>query len=654
MAPSSGVTAALLSFALFSGAGGHSSVNDAFPSNYYEHHNRTGYTDPCWTPEPFAETDWCHMQGFCTSDHDDEKFTCDCFYGFAGEFCEENILTELCDGYDCGMSAQGMCVLEQATLQPTCICHASWTGSNCREPVNHGESDVQNYCAGVKCNNHGTCVNNSPNEPNFKCDCELGWGGPHCGQETEECTPVYLLDTFARLIPFGGQLAQECGYSKPILFSDANNARSLEDLTFPYYPFCICADLWREHLPEDYTWYTKTCRMDMYRTISFGEESDSYCPACDDSQDQAMEDWMTGVYDTCYHFVYERETMPLYWRSIWKCVCVGDMKHDTARTLLTCPFMTHAAKDDYPSYNNCAEEKICAWEHMYEYFDEVFSHIDLEGSKICKEWLETWIFTIPGEARFEEYEDLVCPCMNALRANCDGCDEILDCIPVTFHQLTIKETYEQVCYNPAIKNRNCLNWINWIAVKFAAEEFMTTTVCYSAMELAISGLPMSRNLKLLMCSCIGRVAEMFYDDPYITYALACIPEEFSLDMAECPGYSGPGLVVPVTMPSTGRRRNILEVQPDRSENNWRRRRGPEASKPDTTPADWAAPDLPDPIRARRRTTEAEEEERVQAWRYATLFQIPVIIGLSGLTWYLRKQKRLTAEELAVAWPTIKG
>merc|ERR1719419_508645 len=126
----------------------------------------------------------------------------------------------------------------------------------------------------------------------------------------------------------------------------------------------------------------------------------------------------------------------------------------------------------------------------------------LEGSVACKTWMEDWIFTVPGEQRFEDMSDTFCPCLEYLRATGYQDDSILDCVPITFHQLTMVEMYDQICYDAKIANAQCLNYISYGSIRLANTNYTAGSLCWGAVELAI-GLELSENLLTLMCNCLA-------------------------------------------------------------------------------------------------------------------------------------------------------
>jgi len=524
--------AILLATLLFLIAGYYSksAVNEAFPYDYLTFHNETGFTDDCWV-DNFLKKDVCKNQGFCNTVNTDGSGTsCNCFYGYSGDYCEVFLKILLCAETDCGFHGiQGQCVIETGGWA-TCYCNPGWGGDNCSLEI---EVDA---CKCVKCNNKGSCSGSS--EGVWTCICEDGWGGESCEVYLDGCSSQFLLDIFSRLAVASGDVlsAAECGLSKPLVYSDSKGATS----NIAKFPFCICSELWVDFLNEDYLHMLNTCTMDDYRKLPFWKESMSYCPNCDIDQDAIMENVLTSKSDTCYHFVYKRGDMPLYWRSTWKCMCVEDIgSRGTTQTIVTCPFKRHTAVNDYISYENCVSNKVCDWLEMYRYFEEELSFTDLEASAMCKDWMESWIFTVPGEQRFEEMDSTFCPCLDRLKGTGEELETILNCIPVTFHQLTMLELYNQICYDPLVGNADCLQSIGYVAVQLAVTNYTAASSCYSAIELSSSLTTLSDNLKDLMCDCIVPLySSAIPIDKTVADAVACVGDEFALNVCDCPNYIG--------------------------------------------------------------------------------------------------------------------
>lgn len=282
-----------------------------------------------------------------------------------------------------------------------------------------------------------------------------------------------------------------------------------------------------------------TCTMDDYRKLPFFQEAASYCSACSAAQDEIMTSVITSKSDTCDHFVYRRVDMPLYWRSRWKCGCTEDIGSlHTSQTILTCSFKKHTSRDEYICYENCVSDKVCDWAEMYRYFEEELAFINLRSSVLCKNWMENWIFTIPGEQRFENMDDTFCPCLDALKNIGYGFDSILDCIPVTFHQLTMLDLYNQICYDPLMLNSRCMNSIGYIAIQLGETNYTAASSCYSAIELASSQNTLSDNLEDIMCDCFVPLYSSIKVDHHFLEAVNCVGDDFAINICDCPDYNG--------------------------------------------------------------------------------------------------------------------
>jgi len=477
-----------------------------------------------------SNDDLCNGNGYCSTNEDGTKAKCSCFSGYDGEACEFSFKSLVCFEMDCGFSSvQGECVVAH-TGEASCYCYSGWAGDDC------SISTEIDYCDGISCNNKGKCIEDLSAERRWSCICESGWAGAECGDQLQECGHEFLLDTFTRLAVLSDDLSGtlECSYSKPIVFS----AGSPSDYDSETYPFCVCSTLMEEYGMEDYTQLLITCNMNHFRKIEFMKESEAYCPVCDSTGDAIMEDVITTKSAACYHFVYNRAVMGIWWRSRWKCGCVMDIGNaQTIETIVTCPFTQHTSDSDYISYENCGADKICDWQGMYTWFETDYSQINLEGSVACKDWMEAWIFTVPGEQRFEYMQDSFCPCLTYLKGTGHDLDNILDCIPVTFHQLSMKTIYEELCYDPLVSNFECLNYINYGAIMLGYENYTAAALCYAAVELASSLDTITDNLGTLMCECAVPIFNGGYEaDNMVIKALACVTTYFPFDVESCPEY----------------------------------------------------------------------------------------------------------------------
>jgi len=487
----------------------------------------TGLNDLC-------NEDYCNSNGFCSTNWDTNDEYCYCFDGYYGVSCEFSVKDLVCLQMDCGFSGiQGECIIGP-TNYASCYCYPGWEGTDCSISIIETSTD---YCAGIACNGQGVCLEDLTSENNWSCVCNPGWSGQNCGTQMHECGHDFLLDIFTRLTFLSNDLgaSSECAWAKPVIFSGTVRADS-DPFTFP---FCVCASMLKNFGYKDYDHLLNTCNMDAYRKVDFVKETESYCPLCNESQDAIMEDLITTKSAACWHFVYQRATMGLYWRSRWKCSCVLDIgNYETSETILTCPFTQHTSSSDMISHDNCGFGRICDWESMYVWFEKVYSKVNLDGAVTCKAWMEDWIFTVPGEQRFEFMEDTFCPCLDYLKGTGEDFENILDCIPVTFHQLSMLDLYNQICYDPLVTNHACLNFIGYGAIRLGSVNYTAASLCYGAVELASSLYTMNDNLQTLMCDCAIPLYDNVDLDEPIVRAIECVTEYFTFDVTDCPDYGG--------------------------------------------------------------------------------------------------------------------
>jgi len=132
-----------------------------------------------------------------------------------------------------------------------------------------------------------------------------------------------------------------------------------------------------------------------------------------------------------------------------------------------------------------------------------------------------------------------CPCLDRLKGIGDELESILNCIPVTFHQLTMLELYNQICYDPLVRNAHCLERIGYVAVQLAVTNYTAASSCYSAIELSSSLTTLTDNLKDLMCDCIVPLySSAIPMDKTVADAVNCVGDEFALNVCDCPNYTG--------------------------------------------------------------------------------------------------------------------
>nr|CDJ97463.1 EGF and EGF calcium-binding and Notch region and Notch and Ankyrin domain containing protein [Haemonchus contortus] len=115
----------------------------------------------------------CQNEGICISHDRNVTFSCQCPLGFTGVHCEQ-ALDSICRRQSrCG--DHGKCVLTGSLEQYACRCDDGWIGDHC---------DKRDPCPPEYCNHGGKCTSNGTG---FVCSCPLGFHGPQCEYDINEC-----------------------------------------------------------------------------------------------------------------------------------------------------------------------------------------------------------------------------------------------------------------------------------------------------------------------------------------------------------------------------------------------------------------------------------------------------------------------------------
>ena len=166
----------------------------------------------CFLYKSVYSTDPCGnmpcVNGSCTSGID-FQYSCDCFTGFTGTNCDENID----DCLPCNECANGACIDGIAAY--TCDCEPGFNGTFCDQEINECDTVdcnngtctdlVNDYmcecyqyytgqhcdtflsCGSSPCQNEGTCVDVGIGT--FSCLCPPEWTGMTCGEDALPCDP---------------------------------------------------------------------------------------------------------------------------------------------------------------------------------------------------------------------------------------------------------------------------------------------------------------------------------------------------------------------------------------------------------------------------------------------------------------------------------
>jgi len=127
--------------------------------------------DDCSYPEQIS----CSSNGICNDGN--QTFTCSCFSGFNGSFCEIDIAP--CDPSPCENNAT---CADLGPDQYECICMDGFSGDNC-------EYD-DDFCNATFCENGGTCYEDVG--PATTCSCTEGFTGDVCEIDIDNYCTISL------------------------------------------------------------------------------------------------------------------------------------------------------------------------------------------------------------------------------------------------------------------------------------------------------------------------------------------------------------------------------------------------------------------------------------------------------------------------------
>jgi Notch-like protein len=112
----------------------------------------------------------CSGNGQCVDGPN--TFTCNCYPGFTGPECMDNINECVDPGVNC--SGNGQCVDEVGSY--SCNCSAGYNGTDCEINIDH--------CSPSPCGENGQCTDGVNS---FTCNCATGYTGTLCDSDIDEC-----------------------------------------------------------------------------------------------------------------------------------------------------------------------------------------------------------------------------------------------------------------------------------------------------------------------------------------------------------------------------------------------------------------------------------------------------------------------------------
>lgn len=153
---------------------------------------------PTMSPTPTPIPPACQLfncgNGTCI-DLPEQNFVCECFIGWTGQFCDNDIdfcsvdvesgsgLESSSSGFSgapqfepCNLLGSSECIDGNSTY--TCVCILGFTGRGCFEDIDD--------CIPNPCLNNGTCTDEIND---FSCECAADFTGPTCDIDLTPCTP---------------------------------------------------------------------------------------------------------------------------------------------------------------------------------------------------------------------------------------------------------------------------------------------------------------------------------------------------------------------------------------------------------------------------------------------------------------------------------
>ena len=199
----------------------------------YECDCEGGYGGTYCSAVDYCNTTTCENDATCSNTPTGAH--CACTEGWEGDFCSES--KDDCENHNC---VHGSCKDEHLGFK--CECYPGWGGERCQTNIDDCNADAIAECNPGRCvdgNGTHTCDCSGTGYIGYECDkectstscengvcgdiceCELGYEGPYCNIDTNECasdpckngaTCTHGIGTFecACVAPFEGTTCNEC------------------------------------------------------------------------------------------------------------------------------------------------------------------------------------------------------------------------------------------------------------------------------------------------------------------------------------------------------------------------------------------------------------------------------------------------------------
>jgi len=461
-----------------------------------------GNHTPC-SPDP------C-VNGFCV-DAGSGGFTCSCLSGYTGSVCDG--VADNTPGCEEGLTCfHGTCTPEDGENSSTCLCDPGFSGSSCSTLI-----PDYNPCSNVKCSDRGECFPGLPGSGEYECKCRGGYDGAHCENYMQECAFDYSLDLLATVYENDPAAGIECQFWIKNLWI----ANSMTEDEIGLFRFCRCLDWLVEN--EEAWINNMDCLMSRNLKQTVFDHWHQHCTSCTLEDMDELKNILVNTTVECDAFLSWRETEPQAWRTPMKCRCLESLgTREEAARIVHCPFNPHAARTDMICYDNCIDDsiEICdPWKILTEMNENLPKRAPTMMDD-CTYTIRYFFEETPvgqDEATLTEsleFLEALCSCVDGLATYwVDGLD-LLECLPVTFYDLTMRGLANNICYDFTIYEYIAGWAVTELLVVVSAEDHALATQCLGATILATEASAISttgngaaRALELV-CTCVAGANEM--------------------------------------------------------------------------------------------------------------------------------------------------
>merc|ERR1719499_639804 len=375
------------------------------------------------------------------------------------------------------------------------------------------------------CGDHGTCTlrnNTGHGQSEAYCACDSGWGGPLCINVLNRCSMEFFANIFTSIYEINRNAGMDCKYIIGLDWnslsewdhgpeSDMDNNNLSDDVSS-----CLCLKVLFAAY-EDWA-NNMNCVIEETFSYSFRFQLDKHCPnvnECTETTTMIMKKQLQRVSTECNMFIGLREYQPLSWRTPLKCSCLLSLgTRAQAAHYMHCPFALHAAGSAMIAYENCADPEvaICDFDFVWTAIREALTERYPSALAGCSQALYYQFTTTPASGGMFSTADMDswCLCYDAIATWWSEGLDVIDCLPVTFFEYSIRNLWQTVCYDPELSQREVLWNMYEFVIPAASLEMSIGAWCYNSVVMMAfaRNVPEQRTARLvsLVCQCINGIA----------------------------------------------------------------------------------------------------------------------------------------------------